>query len=154
MATCSSFLAWKILWTEKPGGYKPWGCKESIITECERTHTHTFYLLFLLSLQCLLENGRANQCINSVFTAIYAVTNNCKLSGLKQHSSGGQESKMSHGQDQELAELPFFWRLQETTHVLPVPDSRATFIPWLLNPCPPDLPPPSHKDPRDCIGPL
>ena len=28
MATCSSILAWKIPWTEEPGGHSPWGCKE------------------------------------------------------------------------------------------------------------------------------
>ena len=27
MATRSSVLAWEISWTEKPGGYSPWGCK-------------------------------------------------------------------------------------------------------------------------------
>ena len=28
--THSSILAWRIPWTEKPGGlYSPWGCKES-----------------------------------------------------------------------------------------------------------------------------
>ena len=26
-ATYSSFLAWKILWTEEPAGYSPWGAK-------------------------------------------------------------------------------------------------------------------------------
>ena len=29
MATHSSILAWRIPWTEEPGGYSPWGCKES-----------------------------------------------------------------------------------------------------------------------------
>ena len=32
MATHSSLLAWKIPWTEEPGGlciYSPWGCKET-----------------------------------------------------------------------------------------------------------------------------
>ena len=28
MAKCSSILAWKIPWTEEPGGHSPWGCKE------------------------------------------------------------------------------------------------------------------------------
>ena len=29
-ATHSIILAWRIPWTEKPGGlYSPWGCKES-----------------------------------------------------------------------------------------------------------------------------
>ena len=29
MATHSSILAWEIPWTEEPGGYSPWGYKES-----------------------------------------------------------------------------------------------------------------------------
>ena len=34
MATHSSILAWKISWTEEPGGaYGPWGRKESDTTE-------------------------------------------------------------------------------------------------------------------------
>ena len=28
MATHSSILAWEIPWTEEPGSYSPWGCKE------------------------------------------------------------------------------------------------------------------------------
>ena len=37
MATHSSIFAWKISWTEEPGGlYSSWGCKESDPTE----HTH------------------------------------------------------------------------------------------------------------------
>ena len=37
LATHSTILAWRIPWTEEPGGHSPWGCKESDITE----HTHT-----------------------------------------------------------------------------------------------------------------
>ena len=33
MATHSSILAWKIPWTEEPGGYSPWRCKGSDTTE-------------------------------------------------------------------------------------------------------------------------
>ena len=33
MATHSSFLAWKISWTEEPGGLHPKGCQESDTTE-------------------------------------------------------------------------------------------------------------------------
>ena len=29
METHASILAWKIPWTEEPGGYSPWGHKES-----------------------------------------------------------------------------------------------------------------------------
>ena len=32
MATHSSTLAWRIPWTEEPGSYSPWGCKESDTT--------------------------------------------------------------------------------------------------------------------------
>jgi len=39
MATHSSIFAWRILWTEEPGG--PWGCKELDTTE----HMHTHKLL-------------------------------------------------------------------------------------------------------------
>ena len=39
MATHSSILAWKIPWTQEPGGlYSPWGHKESDTTE-RLTHT-------------------------------------------------------------------------------------------------------------------
>ena len=33
MATHCSILAWEIPRTEEPGGYSPWGCKESDKTE-------------------------------------------------------------------------------------------------------------------------
>ena len=33
MATHSSIFAWEIPWTEEPGGYSPWGCKELDMTE-------------------------------------------------------------------------------------------------------------------------
>ena len=33
MAAYSSILAWRIPWTEKPGGYSPWSHKESDTTE-------------------------------------------------------------------------------------------------------------------------
>ena len=40
MAPHSSILAWRIPWTEEPGGYSPWGRKEMDTTE-RLTHTHT-----------------------------------------------------------------------------------------------------------------
>ena len=33
MATCSSILAWQILWTEEPGKLHPWGHKELDMTK-------------------------------------------------------------------------------------------------------------------------
>ena len=33
MATHSSILVGEIPWTEEPGGYSPWGCKESDMTK-------------------------------------------------------------------------------------------------------------------------
>ena len=43
MATHSSILAWGIPWTEEPGGYSPWGHKESDTTEQQSMHlsSHT-----------------------------------------------------------------------------------------------------------------
>ena len=38
MATHSSTLAWKIPWTEEPGGYSPWGRKEPGTTERLQFH--------------------------------------------------------------------------------------------------------------------
>ena len=32
-ATHSSILAWRVPWTEEPGGLQPWGCKELDTTE-------------------------------------------------------------------------------------------------------------------------
>ena len=40
MATHSGILAWKIPWTEEPGGLQSYGHKESDTTERTRTHTH------------------------------------------------------------------------------------------------------------------
>ena len=40
MTTHSSILAWRIPWTEEPGGYSPQGHKESDTTEHARMHTH------------------------------------------------------------------------------------------------------------------
>ena len=38
MATHSSILAWRIPWTGEPGGLRPWGHKESDMTEQLSTH--------------------------------------------------------------------------------------------------------------------
>ena len=33
MANRYNILVWEIPWTEEPGGYSPWGCKELETTE-------------------------------------------------------------------------------------------------------------------------
>ena len=46
-APLSNILAWRIPWTEEPGGLQSMGCKESDTTEvskCTHTHTHTHTL--------------------------------------------------------------------------------------------------------------
>ena len=43
MATRSSILAWKILWTEEPGGYSPWGHKELDMTEQVTEPAHILF---------------------------------------------------------------------------------------------------------------
>ena len=42
MAAHSSILAWKIPWTEEPGGLQSMGCKESDTTEPLSTAQHSF----------------------------------------------------------------------------------------------------------------
>jgi len=46
MATHSSILAWRIPWTEEPGGYSPRGRKESDTTERLYSLTHSLYIPF------------------------------------------------------------------------------------------------------------
>ena len=45
MATHSSILAWRIPWREEPGGYSPWGSKESDRTE--RLHFRFPFTLYV-----------------------------------------------------------------------------------------------------------
>ena len=74
MATHSNVLAWRIPWTEEPGGCSPWGRKESDMTE--RLHFH-------FSLSCIGEgngNPLQNSCLENPrdggawWAAIYGVT--------------------------------------------------------------------------------
>ena len=52
MATHSSTLAWKIPWTEEPGGYSPWGRKESDTTERLHFHFHLIQQIFVEHIEC------------------------------------------------------------------------------------------------------
>ena len=53
IATHSSILAWRIPWTEEPGGlYSPRGCKESDTAEF-LSMDHSFYLLDASEIQLL-----------------------------------------------------------------------------------------------------
>ena len=48
MATHASILAWKIPWTEKPGGlYSPWGHKGSNLTEHTQVSQVNIYNIYL-----------------------------------------------------------------------------------------------------------
>ena len=53
-ATHVSFLAWRIPWTEEPGGYSPWGHKESDMTEWLSVH-FTCLLMALAFSRILLQ---------------------------------------------------------------------------------------------------
>ena len=50
MATHSSILAWRIPWTEEPGGHSPCGCKESERTEHRETLSSYKYFDVILSI--------------------------------------------------------------------------------------------------------
>ena len=52
LPTHSSILAWRIPWTEKPGGLRPWGCKQSDRTEvtqhaCTHCSSECIHHIFL-----------------------------------------------------------------------------------------------------------
>ena len=47
MATHFSILAWRISWTEKPAGYRPWGHKESDTTELLTLSLHFLPLIWV-----------------------------------------------------------------------------------------------------------
>ena len=54
LATHSSILAWRIPWTEEPGGHSPWGCKQLDTTK-RLTHTVTLSCSCVgLCLHCFL----------------------------------------------------------------------------------------------------
>ena len=50
MATHSSILVWEIPWTEKPGGYSPWGYR----VRPDLATTTNVYIVRLDSLSCLV----------------------------------------------------------------------------------------------------
>ena len=43
MATHSGIFAWEVQWTEEPGGYSPWGCKELDKLSDSLFHFHDYY---------------------------------------------------------------------------------------------------------------
>ena len=71
MATHSSILAWKIPWTEEPGGLcSPWGCKEPDTTE-RLGLIIIVIIIIIFPLQCsCLENPRDG---GAWWAAIYEV---------------------------------------------------------------------------------
>ena len=46
MVTHSRIFAWKIPWTEEPGGLSPWGRKECDMAEHAHVDTHTQLIHF------------------------------------------------------------------------------------------------------------
>ena len=53
MATHSNILAWRISWTEKPGGYSPWGQKELNKTERLTLSLHFHRCLSVTTIKAL-----------------------------------------------------------------------------------------------------
>ena len=56
MATNSSILAWRIPWTEGPGGCSPWGHKESNMTE--QLNNNSNYHIYCLETISLLSKSK------------------------------------------------------------------------------------------------
>ena len=95
MATHSSTLAWKIPWTEEPGGLQSMGSRESDTTE--RLHFH-------FSLSCIGEgNGNPLQCSclenprdgRAWWAAVYGVTQS--RTRLKRLSSSSRDTLTNLG---------------------------------------------------------
>ena len=72
MATHSSTLAWRIPWTEEPGGYSPWDHKESDMTE-QLTHNIRFMCVLVaqscLTLSDTMDWGPPGSSIHGIFQA-------------------------------------------------------------------------------------
>ena len=49
MATHSSILVWRMLWTEDPGKLSPWDCKELDTTEQLTHYTQIIIALFIIT---------------------------------------------------------------------------------------------------------
>ena len=62
MATHSSSLVWEISWTEEPGGYSPWGRKESDTTE---------RLTLLTLLKCLRDPKLASESVTKQTESVW-----------------------------------------------------------------------------------
>ena len=60
MTTCSSILAWKIPWTEEPGGLQSMGSQRvSVTTEQLSTYAHIIYIYLYIF---LITNIYVNVC--------------------------------------------------------------------------------------------
>ena len=57
MATHSSILAWRIPWTEEPGGLQFMG-SQRVRHNWEMAHTHTFYVRHFLIITPRIHQGR------------------------------------------------------------------------------------------------
>ena len=62
MATRSSILAWRIPWTEEPGGLGPWGLEESDTTEQLSMHAHIPDIKQITNKDLLYSTGNSIQC--------------------------------------------------------------------------------------------
>ena len=83
MATHSSFLAWRIPWTEEPGGlYSPWGRKVSDTTE--RSTLSPFFTSRFQSPTFQLQSG--NRKTASAPRFLKAASPDCPLLALGSHS--------------------------------------------------------------------
>ena len=80
MATHSSALAWKIPWTEEPGRYSPWGCKESDTKEQLSFFKHSWIFVLLHE---------------AVFSVWMPPFGGLIIEGLQQRNSSGASARTS-----------------------------------------------------------
>ena len=98
MVTPSSILAWEILWTEEPGGYSPWSCIESDITQQLSMHTHLWlrqhtgkfhYLVRHLPPYCFLSQKCLGSSVLTLKCLCLVSSNTCLKFGLQLHYIDG-----------------------------------------------------------------
>ena len=74
MATHSSVFAWKIPWTEEPGGLQPMDCKELDTTEATENSTYLHLDTFLLCIYYHMHEFillKCDQTINSTMQLVF-----------------------------------------------------------------------------------
>ena len=84
MATHSSIIAWKVQWTDEPGGLQSMGSQKSQTWLRDWTHTGTFRKANLPDITCVSENSLASHCGSEKAMATHSSTLTWKISWMEE----------------------------------------------------------------------